>query len=134
MKKPLSHSLGTKSDRGYPVSMTTDPRDIAEELWQLLNRGGRDLLSEGDTSLIGDLLASLGLSESPGSESVTIPARSPRAAIVVEPHEGKYAVRATNMVELPVEISTRRGVRAVDPDDPLAQVQRSIESLEALEF
>jgi hypothetical protein len=115
--------------------MTRAPQDIAEDLWQLLEKGDRAILRQPDCPLINDLRASLGLPEAPQAETpLTIPARSSRAAIILEAHGNEYAVRPGSSVELPVEIGTRKGVVVVDPDDPLARVRRSISGLEDLKF
>jgi hypothetical protein len=115
--------------------MSGDPQDIAQELWTLIQSGGREVIDQADSTLVGELRDSLGLPELPKvGTPITIPARDPGAAVVLEPGDEHYAVRAGSAAELPVAIETRKGVLVVDADDPLAQARRSIESLEAIEF
>lgn len=115
--------------------MDTDPRDIAQELFDLLERGERDVIREADAELVSRLRDSLGLPKTPRSGTpITIPARRPGATVVIESEGEQYAVKAAPGDELPVEIDTRRGILVVDPDDPLARVQRSIDGLDAIQF
>jgi hypothetical protein len=122
------------------LDMTNLARDIAEHLWQLLQRGDREVITADDSTLVGALVSSLEIPESsPARTPVTVPARSPHAAVVLEVDDGCYAVRAGAIAELPrpdlpVEIGTRNGVVMVDATDPLARAQRSIASLEELKF
>lgn len=115
--------------------MAVDPQDIAQELWDLLKSGDRDVIREDDASLVGNLRDSLGLPPVPRAETpLIIPARLPGASVVLEPEGECYVVRADSAVASPVEIDTRKGVLVVDSDDPLARVQKSIEGLESIEF
>lgn len=112
-----------------------NPQDIAQELWDLLQAGDRDILRESEVPLVKDLRVSLGLPEIPAADTpISIPARDSGSAVILEPWDELYAVRAGSAVELPVQIDTRKGSLVVDPGDPLARARRSIENIDAMKF
>lgn len=116
-------------------AMARNPQDIAQELWDLMEAGEKDAIREPDAPLVAELRSSLNLPAMPEIFApITIPGRRESASVQLGAEGDTYSVRRGSMVELPVKIETRKGVLFVDPDDPLARAQRSIEKIAAIKF
>jgi len=121
--------------RGILPSVSSDPQDLALELFNQLEVGDRDVLTERDSAQVGQLRDALGLPEQPRTTTpITVPAREAGAAVVLTGDEGRYVVSLGSATELPVQIETRNGVLTVDADDPLARARRSIANIDAIKF